>query len=284
MARVAIVTDSAADLDPDAIARHGIRVVPLFVRFGSEEFRAGVNLSKAEFWTRMTAADAPFPTTAAAAPGTFAETYRRCFDEGAEAVVCVSVGAKLSATIKSALLGAQELPGHEIHVVDSMTASMGVGLLAILAAEMAEAGASGAEIAETVRRRVGDVFLYVALDTLEYLRKGGRISAAQAAIGTVLSIKPIITVRKGAVETVERIRTRPKARERVIELLAGERAERLTVIHAGNELDAEAFLAQLAPRLPGSPDPGTLAIVRIGPSVGPHVGPGCVGGVALRTR
>jgi len=284
MPRVAIVTDSAADLPPELVARHGITVVPLFVRFGSEEFKAGVNLSVDQFWARMTAPDAPFPTTAAAAPGTFAEAYRRCLDDGADAVVCISVGSHLSATIKSAMLGAQDVGGREVHVIDSTQASMGVGLLVVLAAEMAESGASGTEIADAIRARTDDVFLYVALDTLEYLRKGGRISAAQAAIGTMLSIKPIITVRGGVVETVDRIRTRSKARERVIELIAAERSERLTILHTGSAGDAAAFGAQLAPRLPGAPTPDSLASAPIGPSVGPHVGPNCVGAVGLRVR
>ncbi len=284
MARVAIVTDSAADLPPDLVARHGVYVVPLFVRFGAEEFRAGVNLSPEQFWVRMTAPDAPFPTTAAAAPGTFAETYRRCFDEGADAVVCISVGAHLSATIKSALLGVQEHPGREIHVINSMTASMGVGLLVVMAAEMAATGTSAAEIAEAIRSRAPDVVLYVALDTLEYLRKGGRISAAQAAIGTVLSIKPIITVRAGVVETVDRIRTRSKARARIQDLLLEVPLTSLTLLHAGGSSDVDGFRATIAPRLPGSPDPSSVPAVLIGPSVGPHVGPGCVGGVGLRVR
>jgi DegV family protein with EDD domain len=284
MARVAIVTDSAADLPPEVAARLGVHVVPLFVRFGSEEFRAGVNLAPEEFWTRMTAPDAPFPTTAAASPGTFAETYRRCFDQGADSVVCVSVGSKLSATIKSALLGVQEVPAREIHVVDSTQASMGVGLLVVMAAEMAVAGASGAEIAAEIRARVSDVSLFVALDTLEYLRKGGRISATQAAIGTVLSIKPIITITDGAVETVDKIRTRAKARDHVLDLLTETSLERFTLLHTGPSSDVEGFRARIAPRLPGSPDPAAVPATIIGPSVGPHVGPGCIGGVGLRPR
>ncbi len=283
MARVAIVTDSAADLPPDLVARHDIHVVPLFVKFGDQEFRAGENLSTDQFWARMTAPDAPFPTTAAAAPGMFADTYRRCFDEGADAIVCITVGAKLSATIKSAMLGAQELPGREIVVIDSTTASMGVGLLVVIAAELAEAGAGAAEIAAAVRARADDVTLYVALDTLEYLRKGGRISAAQAAIGTILSIKPIITVRDGAVETVDRIRTRSRARERVIDLLTAEPLERFLVLHSGGP-DVDAFRRDLAARLPGSPEPTSVPMAVIGPSVGPHVGPGCLGGIGLRPQ
>jgi DegV family protein with EDD domain len=214
MGRVAIVTDSASDLTAVDAATNGIRIVPLYVRFGDEEFRAGVELTTDAFWTRMTAPDAPFPTTAAASPGDFQAAFEDELAKGADAIVCVTVGSKLSATHKSAELAAQGMRGAEIHVVDSDSASMGIGLLALLGAEMAADGIPAAEIAATLRGRVGDIDLYVALDTLEYLRKGGRMSPARAAIGTVLSIKPIITVTNGEVEAADRVRTRAKARER----------------------------------------------------------------------
>ena len=191
--------------------------MPLLVRFGTQEFRSGVDLSTADFWTRMLAPDAPFPTTAAAAPGTFAECFSDAFAAGADSVVCVTVGSRLSGTFASAEIGAKQHPDREIHVVDSMSASMGVGHLAMLGAELAAAGETGAAIAATLRERTADVDLYVAVDTLEYLRKGGRLSTTRAAIGTLLSVKPIITVVDGAVETVDRVRTRARARERVIE-------------------------------------------------------------------
>lgn len=285
MARVAIVTDSTADLPPAVAAAHGIHVVPLFVRFGDAEFRAGVDLSTDEFWARMLAPDAPFPTTAAAAPGTFRETFEACFADGAGAVVCITIGSKLSATFKSADLGAGMLPDREVHVVDSTTASMGTGLLVLLAAEMAEAGLPSGEIAATVRARIADIDLYVFLDTLEYLRKGGRLSAARAAIGTVLSVKPIITVRGGLVELIEKPRTRARARERVLELLAGRPVERVAILKTtGAEADLESFRDELVARLPGGVEPAHVSAETIGASVGPHLGPGCLGAALLLRR
>ena len=215
MSRVAIVTDSASDLPPDVAASAGITVVPLVVNFGAETFRPNVNLTTDEFWARMTAPDAPFPTTAAASPGDFGPAFQAAFDAGADAVVCVTVSGDLSGTLKSATLGAQGLPDREIHVVDSRSASMGHGMLAQMGAEMAAEGASGARSRASSRSARRDIDLYVALDTLEYLKRGGRISGARAAIGTMLSIKPIITVTDGIVENAERVRTRAKARERV---------------------------------------------------------------------
>jgi len=283
MGRVAIVTDSASDLTAADAAAHGIRIVPLYVRFGEQEFRAGVDLTTDEFWERMLAPDAPFPTTAAASPGDFQVAFEEELATGAEAIVCVTVGSKLSATLKSADLAAQAMPGAEIHVVDSESASMGVGLLALLGAEMASDELPAAEIASTLRGRVLDVDLYVALDTIEYLRKGGRLSPARAAIATVLSIKPIITVVDGVVETADRVRTRAKARERVIELITSRPVERIAILHTQTP-DVAAFREEVVGRLPGGIDPGRVSTEIVGPSVGPHLGPGCLGAVMLLSR
>jgi DegV family protein with EDD domain len=279
MGKVAIFTDSAADLPPDRAAGAGITVVPLTLSFGDEEFRAGIDMTTDEFWDRLTAPGAPFPKTAAAAPGPFQEAFERAFEERADSIVYVGVGAKLSATVQSARIARDSLPGRDIHVVDTDTASMGVGLLAELAAEMAAAGAPAAGIAAEVERRKDDVELYVVLDTLEYLKRGGRISAARAAIGEVLSVKPIITVEGGVVEVADRVRTRSKARERLIELLAARPTERIAVLH-GRAPGIEEFAREIAGRA-GVPDE-RVTIQPIGASVGPHVGPGAYGAVVLR--
>jgi len=283
MGRVAIVTDSAADLASEVAAAHGIRVVPLYVRFGAAEFKAGVDLSTDEFWARMVAPDAPFPTTAAASPGDFQAAFEAELAAGADAIVCVTVGGKLSATIKSAEVAAQSLAAREIHVVDSNSASMGVGLLALVAAELAAAGLPATEIAARIRARIADIDLYVAIDTIEYLRKGGRLSPARAAIATVLSIKPIITVIDGIVEVFDKVRTRTKARARVVELLAAKPVERIAFLHA-QAPGLDAFRAEVLARLPGGVDPAMVSTEVIGPSVGPHLGPGCVGAVVLLRR
>jgi DegV family protein with EDD domain len=248
------------------------------VNFGSETFRPNVDLTTDEFWARMTAPDAPFPTTAAASPGDFGQAYQAAFDAGAEAIVCVTVSGDLSGTLKSATLGAQGLPDREIHVIDSRSASMGHGMLAQVGAEMAAAGATGAEIAAAIEAAKARIDLYVALDTLEYLKRGGRISGARAAMGTMLSIKPIITVTDGLVENAERVRTRAKARERCLELLTQRPMERATVLHTTNA-DVEEFHATFLER--SGLDPAKVQTMTVGPSVGPHLGPGCVGAVAI---
>jgi DegV family protein with EDD domain len=145
---------------------------------------------------------------------------------------------------------------------------------------MSNAGATGNEIVTALERRRPDLQVYLALETLEYLKRGGRISGTQAAIGTLLSVKPIIEIKDSRVETTERVRTRGKARERLVELLAVRPIERLSILHT-TQADVEGFAEQLIPKIPGGIDRSKVTIDLVGPSVGPHLGPGCVGAVAL---
>jgi len=249
------------------------------VTFGSETYKAGVEMSTEEFWKRMVAPDAPFPKTAAASPGDFKEAFEAAFTAGAEAIVSVNVAGTLSGAIKSAQIARDMLPDREIHIVDSNGASMAQGILARMGVELAAEGRPAAEIAERLESRVGDILIYVALDTLEYLKKGGRISGASAAIGTLLSVKPIIKVKDGAVETIDKVRTRTKARERLIELIVERPIERLAILHTVSP-DVGAFRDQVLGRAYGL-DPADVTIDLVGPSVGPHLGPGCVGAAIL---
>jgi len=280
MGRVAIFTDSASDLDPADAAAAGITIVPLIVNFGSDSFKSGVDMSTQEFWDRMTAPDAPFPTTAASSPGDFRDAYEEAFAGGAEAIVSIHVASTLSGTIKSAQIAKDMLPNREIHIVDSLSASMSESMLARIGVAMAERGVAAAEIAESLRARVPDLRVYVALETLEYLKKGGRISGARAAIGTLLSVKPIITVDQGVVDTADRVRTRAKARERLIELICARPIERIEILHTLTP-DVEAFRDEVIDRAIGSIDRSTVTIGLVGPSVGPHLGPGCLGAAVL---
>ncbi len=280
MSHVAIVTDSASDMTPARAAELGISMVPLIVSFGPQSFKAGIELSTDDFWRRMTAPDAPFPTTAASSPGDFKAVYDAAFAAGADAVVSIHVAGTLSGTIKSAEIAKGMLPDREIHIVDSIGVSMGEGILAELAAGLARTGVGASEIARVCEARRVDIATFVALDTLEYLKRGGRISGAQAAIGTLLSLKPIIEVRDGKVETADKVRTRGKARERVIALICTRPMERLAVLHT-TSADVEAFRDEIVQRVPGGIDPANVTIDLVGASVGPHLGPGCVGAVAL---
>jgi DegV family protein with EDD domain len=279
LSRIAIFTDSASDLDPAVAAAEGIEVVPLLVNFGSETFRAGVDLSTEQFWERMTAPDAPWPTTAASSPGEFKDAYENAFAAGAEAIVSIHVAGTLSGTIKSAQIARDMLPDREIHVVDSLGASMAEGVLAELGVKLAAEGRPAAEIAEILESRAPDMRMYVMLETLDYLRRGGRISGARAAIGTLLSVKPIIAVKDGVVDTADRVRTRAKARERLVELICERPIERLAILHTMSP-DVEAFRELVISRSVGL-DGDRVSINLVGASVGPHIGPGAVGAAIL---
>ncbi len=281
MANIAFVTDSASDLDPAVAAADGIRIVPLAVSFGDENFRAGADLSTEQFWQRMTAPGAPFPKTAAASPGEVKEIYDQAFADGADAIVSIHVSAKLSAAIRSAELAKAMLPDREIHIVDSQGASMAEGILAYMGLEMAAMGVSAAEIARILSDRASDLRMYVSLETLEYLKKGGRISGAQAAIGTLLSVRPIIAVEAGVVETADKPRTRAKSRERCIELICARPIERLAILHTMAP-DIDEFRDEVVRR--SGVDPSRVMVSIVGPSVGPHLGPGCVGAAVLYQR
>ena len=281
MSRVAFVTDSASDLDPARAAADGIRIVPLSVTFGEQSFRAGVDLTTEEFWARMTAPDAPFPKTAAASPGEFKAVYDEAFADGAEAIVSIHVSGKLSGSIKSAEIAKGLLPDRQIHIVDSTGASMAEGILAYMGLEMAALGVSAAEIARVLSDRASDLRMYVSLETLEYLKKGGRISGARAAIGTFLSVKPIISVEDGVVDTADRPRTRSKSRERCIELICARPLERVAILHTLAS-DVDEFRDEVVRR--SGVDPATVMVSVVGPSVGPHLGPGCVGAAVLYKR
>jgi DegV family protein with EDD domain len=278
MPRVAIVVDSASDLSPEDAVRNGIAVVPLLVTFGATEYRSGVDLTTPRFWEMMTAPGAPFPKTAACSPGDFKAAFQTAFDAGAESVVCITVGGKLSATVKSAAIAREQMQDRDIRVIDSETASYGFAMFAIMASEMSGAGAGADEIEAAVEAAIKRSQLFVVLETLEYLKRGGRMSAAQAAIGGILSVKPIITIADGVVESVDKPRTRGKARERLLELITARPIERGYVLSA-NAADAAAFADELTSRA-GLPA-GSLPVRSIGASVGPHVGPGAYGAVVL---
>jgi len=286
MSRTAVVTDSTADLMPEVAQAAGIRVAPLIVQFGQDSFRVGVDLSTEQFWDRLLAPGAPIPSTAAPSPGVFRDIFEGCFAEGADSVVCPVIGSKLSGTFQSATVAAGLLPEREIHVIDTASTSMSTGIPALLATEMAEAGMPAAAIAEAIRDRLPDIDLVVAVDMLDYLRKGGRLSATQAAIGTLLSVKPLITVRDGLVVMAERQRTRAKARARTIELITAAPIERLAIIHTPTSTADEvaAYQDALVAAIPGGIDPAAISIGLLGASTEPHLGPNLMGACFLRAR
>ena len=273
MAGVKVVTDSSCDLPADVVTEHGIEVVPLTIRFGDEELVDRVDLTPAQFWARC-ASSAALPETAAPAPGAFEQAFRRAAAAGADGVVCINLASKLSATSQSAQTAAQAVEGDvAVRVVDSRTVTLGLGMIVVEAARLAADGADLDQVASAAEELAGRTRVHGALDTLEYLKRGGRIGAAQALLGSLLSVKPIIEVRDGAVEPGPKQRTRSKALAYLAERVASEPAvENLAVLH-GDAPDLDAFLALLAPHFP----PDRIVVGDLGAVVGTHAGPRTIG-------
>jgi DegV family protein with EDD domain len=279
---VAIVTDSGSDLTPAQLADNHIDQIELSVFFGETSYLCPSELPPEKFWQRMTAPDSPFPHTAAPSTGQCKQAFDRAFAGGADSIVSVHLGETLSSTIKSAQIAAELFAGKQIEVVDSRSASMGVGGLALAGARMAAEGKSAAAIAEALNRIQRRTVFFVALETLEYLRRGGRISGARAAIGGLLSIKPIVTIDDGIILVADQPRTRAKARERTIELMTDRPLEELHVLYTP-PFDDATFRDEVLARLPG-PAPRLVTSEVIGPVIGTHVGPGAYGGILVRAE
>ena len=210
---VRIVTDSSCDLTDDEVAAHGIEVVPLTIRFGDEEFEDRTDLTVEAFYEKLAAASV-LPETAAPAPGKFEAAFRRQAAAGADAVVCINLSSGLSATMQSAQNAAAAVEDDlDVRVVDSRSITSGLGTQVLLAAEAAAAGASADEVVALVEELVARTHVFGALDTLDNLKKGGRIGGAQALLGSLLSIKPIVDISTGKVEEAGKARTRRKALE-----------------------------------------------------------------------
>jgi len=269
---VRIVTDSACDLPEPICGELGVEVVPLTIRFGDREFVDRKELSVEAFWRELEASST-LPETAAPSVGAFEEMFRRLSDDGADAIVCINLSAALSATMQSAQVAAKSVDGATpIEIIDSASASMGIGNLVLHAARRARAGASLEEIVGEVEARRDSEHVFAALDTLEYLRKGGRIGGAQAMLGSMLSIKPIISVIDGAVEPAGRVRTRSKALRFLVDQVPVGNVEMISVLHA-NAPDVDEFLAMLEPKVPDA----EVTVGTIGPVIGVHTGPRVMG-------
>ena len=277
MSNVRIVTDSACDLPAEVAEELGIRIVPLSIRFGDEELIDREQLSVEEFWTRCVSMDT-LPETAAPAPGQFETVYRELAADGATGIVVVSLSGALSATIQSAELAARSIEEDadtsvDIRIVDSRTVTMGIGTIAIACAK---AAADGADL-DAVQALATDLSertrVFAALDTLENLKKGGRIGGAKAFLATALSIKPIIDVTGGVVAEAGKQRTRSKALAHLVERFKGygDKVENLAVLHADCS-DVDVFVDMLRPHYDGE-----ILIGEIGPVIGTHGGRGTIG-------
>jgi len=273
MATIRVVTDSAADLDPSVAAEQGIAIVDLDVRLGDIGPETTRNWTPEQFWQEC-AKSSHLPETSAPSPGAFVDAYLRALTDGCDGVVCITISSKLSATYQAATAGAVEVAERiPVRVVDSLSVTMGEGLLALAAASSARAGGDLDEIAEATKHDLESIRVYGALDTLDNLRKGGRIGGAQAIFGSPLAIKPVIEVREGVVEAESRQRTRSRSLEYLAEKVKGAgELEQLAVVHAA-AADVNGFVDMLAEQFPRD----EIWVSYIGPVIGTHSGAGGIG-------
>ena len=270
---IRIVTDSSCDLPQGVVDAHGISVVPLSIRFGEQEYIDREQLTTAEFWAKC-ATSATLPETAAPAPGQFEQVYRSLAAEGATGIVVVSLSGALSATMQSAELAARSVTDVvPVRVVDSRSVTLGVGTMAIACAQRAAAGGTLDEVAALATDLAARTKVFGALDTLENLKKGGRIGGAQAMLGSMLSIKPIIDITGGKVEQEAKQRTRSKSLRYLAEKVGAQPGiENLAVMH-GDAPDVEEMLDLLAPHFPRE----KIVVGDLGAVIGAHGGPRTMG-------
>jgi DegV family protein with EDD domain len=271
---VRIVTDSTSDIPPHVAQQLGIRVVPLCVVFGEEALKEGVEISHDLFYERL-ARVKQLPTTSAPSVGDFLDVYREVLKETDE-IVSVHLSSKLSATYSNATQAAAILAdeGARVDVIDSQTISLGMMFMCSAAARSGAEGASVDEIRELMDKMIPRISVYVILDTLEYVRRGGRIGRARAFLGTVLRVKPILSIHDGEVHPEERVRTRSLALDRLFQMATSlPNIERIGIAYSTNAAEAEEMKRRIREALDGV----DVAIARLGPVIGVHGGPGVLG-------
>lgn len=272
--KVAVVTDSTCDLDHAQAKELGIEIVPLNVHFGETVYLDQVDITTDEFMSRM-AASPVLPTTSQPSVGAFEEAYRRQKERGYEEILCVTISSKLSGTFQSASIAAQNLAGEmKIEVVDSGSAAYGLGFQALRAVELAQEGKRATEIAETLRNEVSRYHIVFFVETLEHLRRGGRIGKAAQLVGTVLQLKPLLRVDEGQIVPFERTRTRGKAIKALAQFAAESgQPEEIAVLYNTTPDDARDLAQQLAPLVPEK----TIVLQKVSPVIATHIGEGILG-------
>ncbi|HEY9076908.1 MAG TPA: DegV family protein [Anaerolineaceae bacterium] len=279
MAKVAIVTDSTALIPAELINHHiSLDIAPLQLIWGDKTYQDGVDIHPAEFYEQLPASKI-FPTTSQPSPAVFMNIYRRLLDQGFD-ILSIHISSKLSGTLDSAIQARNNLDKSRIELVDSLSTSMAMGFQVLTSARAALQGATLQEckaLAEQARDRSGVFFL---VNTLEYLRRGGRIGGAAAFLGTALNLKPILTLHEGRIEPVERVRTMSKAIDRLLDIIVDKVGKstpvRLAALHTVSFDEASLLLNRARDRFSIS-DVADAVITDVSPVIGAHTGPGCLG-------
>ncbi len=270
---VKVVTDSTSDLTPEIANDLGITIVPLNVHFGNATFLDGIDLSTEDFYKKLAESET-LPTTSAPTPGTFIEAYDKLAEETDE-ILCITISSKLSATYKAAVEGKKFSKNKaRVEVVDSLSAIAGLGLIVISAAKAAKTGASIKELISIVRSSIDRVETRMAFDTLEYLKRGGRIGTAQAFLGSILKINPILGIRDGLTEGFAKVRSRGKAIDYLCDFAMGFSDVEEVAIESAVTTDEVEILAK---RLSSKFAYNTIYHMKVSPVIGTHVGPHVLG-------
>ena len=276
---VKIVTDSSADLPAQLVQELGITIVPLYVRFGEKVYRDRVDISEDEFYQRLLH-DPVHPSTIQPTPQDFASVYQKLSPK-ADGIVSIHMSAKLSGTYNSALQGKEMIEkGCPIEVVDSQTTSMGLGLIDIAAAIVAKAGEGLPTVMEEVKQAIPSIRLLFLLDTLEYLLLGGRIGKAKALLGSILNVKPVLTLKDGEVVPAGQVRSRGKGIDRLFDFVkSASNIQDLAVVYNTTPDEAQALEERMGTIFAKE----QIKLARVGPMLGVHTGPGALA-VALREK
>jgi DegV family protein with EDD domain len=276
--KVAIVTDSTSYLPQDKVGQYNLTIVPQILNWEGESYLDSVEITNEKFYTRLSEAK-ELPTSAQPSPGQFAEAFSM-LEDSAQSIVCIVISDHLSGTLDSARTAALSMPEMPIEVIDSRSTSMGLGMLVLMAARLAEQGFDHQQIAGAVRSLIPHQRLLFVVDTLVYLHKGGRIGGAQRLLGSVLSIKPILHIDDGRIEPLESVRTKKKALSRLLQLV-NEQTNGWQEIHAAVvDANAAATADHICEQISQAIKPVEMIRCGLSPVVGTHAGPGTIG-VAL---
>jgi len=281
MDKIAIVTDTDSSLPVDLAEKYAIKQVPITINFEDSSYTSGVDIDDRLLF-EIIDRQKKLPTTSAPPPSAFASAYEAAFKDGVDSIVCICVSSKVSATYNSAVTACEMFPKRDISVIDSLNLSMGQGFMVLAAAEAASQGAAKEEVISQALAAGKRVHLYAVLSTLKYLAMSGRVGKLAAGMADTLNIKPILTVQDGKLDLLERIRTRKKAIERVLELtrssVSGKAIERVAFLHANNIEGARELQNQLCNVLPCPP---SIIMTDFSPGLSVHAGAGVVGVVLL---
>jgi len=279
---VRIVTDSTADIPREKAEALGITIVPLTVLFGEEAYLDGVDLDNPSFYAKLQTSKVS-PRTSQPSPAAFQDVYLRLFNEGADAIISVHISAKLSGTFQSACTARDSLPDDArkipFEMVDSESVSLAMGIAIMKAAEEAQKGLGLEEIKVNLLDRLSRTRLFFVLDTLEYLKRGGRIGGAKALLGNMLSVKPILSFKNGLIAPIEQPRTRSKAYARIAQIIGEiKNPEQMVIVESDEEVGRQL------PQALKAVHPGNIPTYRLGAVVGTYAGPGTAGVAVLATR